>query len=144
MRTKRYQSYYEDELVDASPLKLVQLLYRGALDAIASARRFVRLGDIPSRARAIAKAMAIVTELSRSLNTEQGGEVSRNLAQLYGYVEKLLMQANFEQREKPLEEAERLLETLAEAWTALIPEERASASQTPAESETHQPVSCAY
>lgn len=144
MRTKRYQSYFEDELVDANPLKLVQLLYRGALDAIASARRFVRLSDIPSRARAITKAMAIVTELSLSLNIEQGGEVSRNLAQLYGYVEKLLMQANFEQSEKPLEEAERLLQTLAEAWTALIPEERARESQTAVQSETYEPVSCAY
>jgi len=144
MRTKRYQSYFEDELVDASPLKLVQLLYQGALDSIASARRYVRLGDIPSRSRAITKAMAIVTELSRSLNTEQGGEVSHNLAQLYGYVEKLLMQANFEQREKPLEEAERLLETLAEAWNNLIPEERPNVSQTPGQSETYEPVSCAY
>src|SRR5579872_490746 len=144
MRTKRYQSYYEDELVDASPLKLVQLLYRGALDAMASARRFVRLGDIASRARAITKAMAIVTELSCSLNTEQGGEVSRNLAQLYGYVQKLLMQANFEQSEKPLEEAERLLETLAEAWAALTSEERPNESQTPVQSDTCEPVSCSY
>ena len=144
MRTKRYQSYFEDELVDANPLKLVQLLYRGALDSIASARRFVRLGDIPSRSQAITKAMAIVTELSCSLNTEQGGEVSRNLAQLYGYVQRLLMQANFEQSEKPLEEAERLLQTLAEAWTTLTSEERASESQTPVDSETYEPVSCAY
>jgi len=88
--------------------------------------------------------MAIVTELSLSLNVEQGGELSRNLAQLYGYVEKLLIQANFEQREQPLEEAERLLSTLAEAWAILTPEERASVSQAPVQSETYEPVSCAY
>lgn len=144
MRTKRYQSYFEDELVDASPLKLVQLLYRGALDSIASARRYVRLGDIHARSRAITKAMLIVTELSRSLNAEQGGELSRNLAGLYAYVQKLLIQANFEQSEKPLEEAERLLEPLAEAWAALIPEHPANPSQAPVESESYQPVSCAY
>jgi len=144
MRTKRYQSYFEDELVDASPLKLVQLLYRGALDSIAAARRYVRLGDIHARSRAITKAMLILTELSRSLSAEQGGELSRNLAGLYGYVQKLLIQANFEQREKPLEEAEQLLETLAEAWAALIPEQPASLNQTPVQIETYEPVSCAY
>jgi len=144
MRTKSYQSYFEDDVLGASPLKLVQLLYRAALDSIAAARRFVRLGDIRSRSRAVSKAMAIVTELSLSLNVEQGGELSRNLAQLYGYVEKLLIQANFEQREHPLEEAERLLSTLAEAWAILTPEERASVSQAPVQSETYEPVSCAY
>jgi len=145
MRTKSYQSYFEDDVLGASPLKLVQLLYRAALDSIAAARRFVRLGDIRSRSRAVSKAMASVTELSLSLNVEQGGELSRNhLAQLYGYVEKLLIQANFEQREHPLEEAERLLSTLAEAWAILIPEERASVSQAPVQSETYEPVSCAY
>jgi len=144
MRTKSYQSYFEDDVLGASPLKLVQLLYRAALDSIAAARRFVRLGDIRSRSRAVSKAMAIVTELALSLNVEQGGELSRNLAQLYGYVEKLLIQANFEQREQPLEEAERLLSTLAEAWAILTPEERASVSQAPVQSETYEPVSCAY
>ncbi len=144
MRTKSYQSYYEDDVLGASPLKLVQLLYRAALDSIAAARRFVRLGDIRSRSRAVSKAMTIVTELSLSLNVEQGGELSRKLAQLYGYVEKLLIRANFEQREQPLEEAERLLSTLAEAWATIIPEERASVSHAPVQSETYEPVSCAY
>jgi flagellar secretion chaperone FliS len=144
MRTKSYQSYFEDDVQGASPLKLVQLLYRAALDSIAAARRYVRLGDIRSRSRAISKAMAIVTELALSLNVEQGGELSRNLARLYGYVEKLLIQANFGQREQPLEEAERLLETLAEAWAALIPEQPAGLRDTPVQSETYEPVSCAY
>ncbi len=142
MRTKGYASFNEDELLDASPLKLVQLLYRGALDAIASARRFVRLGDIRARARAINKAMAIVTELALCLNAEQGGELTGNLARVYGYVQKLLIQANFEQREEPLEEAERLLSTLAEAWASLTLER--PANQPAASSAAYEPISCAY
>jgi len=144
MRTKSYQSYFEDDVLGASPLKLVQLLYRAALDSIAAARRYVRLGDIRARSRAISKAMAIVTELALSLNVEQGGELSRNLARLYGYVEKLLIQANFGQREQPLEEAERLLATLAEAWATFAPEPPSSVSEPAVHSEAYQPVSCAY
>lgn len=144
MRTKAYQSYFEHDLLEASPLKLVQLLYRGALDSIASARRYLHLGDIRARSRAISKAMAIVTELALCLNVEQGGELSHNLAQLYGYVEKLLMQANFEQREKPLEEAERLLSTLAQGWATFAPEQTNSVSESPVQSAAHEPMSCAY
>ena len=147
MRTHGYQSYYEDELLDASPLKLVLMLYRGALDAIASARRHLRQGDIRARSRAISKSMAIVTKLSLSLDARIGGDLSSNLAALYGYVIRLLMQANFEQREKPLEEAEQLLSTLLEGWTDCLAEEiasrRAEREQCIAR-DAPEPVSCAY
>jgi len=116
MRTNGYQNHFDEEVLAANPLKLVLLLYAGALDSIASARRFVRLGDIAARSRAICKAMSVVTELSLSLNHQTGGELSRSLADLYSYVETLLIQANTEQCERPLMEAEAVLSTLLEAW----------------------------
>lgn len=123
MRSKGYQNFFDDEVLAANPLKLVQMLYRGALDSIASARRYIKLGDIRARSRAISKALAIVTELSQSLDMRAGGELSRNLAELYAYVSSLLIQANVEQREEPLAEAERLLNTLLEAWNECMPAE---------------------
>ena len=56
--SNKYPTYFEDEVLNATPLKFVQLLYRGALDSIASARRYLRLGDIRARSLAISKAMA--------------------------------------------------------------------------------------
>jgi len=119
--SNKYPTFLDEEVLTATPLKFVQLLYRGALDSIASARRYLRLGDIRARSRAISKAMAIVTELSLALNHQAGGELSKNLALLYGYVELLLMKANAQQIDPPLAEAERLLGTLAEAWDACAP-----------------------
>ena len=52
--------------------------------------------DIRARVRAINKALRIVTELSGCLNHEAGGSLSRNLAGLYGYVMRLLIEANIE------------------------------------------------
>jgi len=147
MQTKGYQSYFEDELQEASPLTLVLMLYRGALDAIACARRHLRAGDIRARSRAITKAMAIVRELSLSLNRQEGGELSRNLARLYGYAGKLLIQANFEQREKPLEEVERVLTTLQEGWTECARQEPAieRGERTPqVKRQDCERVSCRY
>jgi flagellar protein FliS len=139
MYTKGYQNCFDEEVLAANPLKLVQLLYRGALDSIASARRYLRLGDIRARSRAISRAMGIVTELSLSLNQTEGGELSRTLAELYGYVQTLLIKANAEQCDPPLAEAERLPTTLADAW-----ESSTHASTAPvACPKAHEPVSCA-
>jgi len=118
MLTNRYQNYFDEEVLEAHPVKLVQLLYQGALASIASARRHLRAGEIRARSRSITRAMGIVTELSLSLNMEAGGELSSNLARLYEYLLTLLIRANSEQREAPLIEAARLLSTLLEGWSS--------------------------
>jgi flagellar protein FliS len=118
-----HEVYLQNEVLSASPLKLIQIMYSAALDSIAAARRSLRVGDIFARSRAITKAMRIVRELSRCLNREAGGELSRNLANVYAYVIQLLIESNIRQIEAPLLEAEQLLSTLAEAWTACAPAE---------------------
>jgi len=128
MRTNGYQTYLENEILSASPMRLIQLMYAAALDSIASARRSLRAGEIRARSRAITKALRIVTELSRCLNREAGGEISQNLAQVYGYVLRLLIESNVQQIEAPLSEAERLLSILAEAWMQCVPQEPDPAS----------------
>lgn len=143
MRTKHYQNTSQEDILTAPPLRLIQLLYRGALDSIASARRHLKLGDIRARSRAISKAMSILTELSLSLDHNAGGDLSKHLAELYAYAEMLLIKANREQSDRPLEEAERLLSTLSEAWMSCTAteqgnEEDAGAACTP------QPISCAF
>ncbi len=141
MRINRYQNYMEDEVLTAGPLRLIQLLYRGALDSITAARRCLKLGDIRGRSRAISKAMAVVTELSLSLDHTVGGDVSRNLAELYAYCQNLLIQANVKQFDPPLAEAERLLTTLLEAWQECLPPETAVGKETTAAAEPNTATS---
>ncbi len=124
--SNQYKNYFDEEVLTASPLKSVHLLYRGALDSVASARRHLKLRDIRARSRAIGKAMGIVTELSLSLNLQAGGELSRNLAELYGYIESLLIKANREQCDPPLAEAERLLGVAGRGVGNLRPARRGS------------------
>jgi flagellar protein FliS len=145
MRNNRYQNYLEDEILTADPMRLVQLLYRGALDSITSARRHLKLGDIRTRSRAISKAMTIVTELSLSLNHNAGGELSKNLAELYAYTQTLLIQANVQQSDPPLAEAERLLTTLMEAWQGCrTPEKETNQNIAGTAPATYAPVSTPY
>ncbi len=116
MRTNPYLNYLENEILTAEPMKLVVLLYRGALDSIGSARRHLASGDIRSRSRSLTRAIEIVAELNQSLDHGRGGEVSANLARLYDYVLGRLTEGNTKQVDRPLEEAERLLNKVLEGW----------------------------
>jgi flagellar secretion chaperone FliS len=115
----RLDQYFEAEVLNADPVKLVSLLYRGARTAVTAATVALSEGNIPERSKQILKAWEIVQELSGTLNHEQGGEISRQLAELYAYIGQRLLDANAEQAVKPLEDAAAVLAILADAWNGL-------------------------
>jgi flagellar secretion chaperone FliS len=132
-----YDKYLESEILSADPVKLVTILYRAAIDAIGAARKHLREGAIRERSRQITKAWDLVYQLSSSLDHENGGEISRNLASLYAYAQTRLLDANAQQSEAPLAEVEHLLGKLCDAWSEV------AARQAPAP-EVHEPLSCTY
>lgn len=138
-----YRNYVEDEVTEADPLRLVVLLYRGALDAVAAARLSLRNGDIAARSAQVSKAVAIVNELALKLDHGKGGDLSRNLAELYDYAARRLNEANFQQSDEPLAEVQQLLGTLVEAWQACesvrTPAAAPGATLAP---EEYRPLSC--
>jgi flagellar protein FliS len=109
-------SYLDNQVMAADPIELVRMLYRGAVDAVRDARRRLAVGQIQERSNAINRILAIVDELNASLDHTNGGEISRNLAELYAYIIQLLMRANIRQEDAPLAEAESLLTTLSQGW----------------------------
>jgi flagellar protein FliS len=132
-----FDKYLETEVFSADPVKLVCMLYRGAIEATAAARRHLQARQIRERSRQIMRALAIVRELSRSLDP-QYEEISRPLRELYAYMQTRLLEANAKQIDPPLAEVEQLLSTLLEGWKTAVP---------PAPSvrdEAYQPVSCTY
>jgi flagellar protein FliS len=115
------QSWREAEILSADPVELVRILYRGALDAVREARTYLQRGEIRLRSQQITKASLILNELLTSLDQERGGEMSHRLALLYDYMQHLLLTANTQQVEAPLQEVEGLLSTLLEAWQRCSP-----------------------
>jgi flagellar secretion chaperone FliS len=149
-----HDQYRQAEILPSDPLKQVQVLYRAAIDSVSAARRFVQEKKIRERSSSIMKAWAIVNELLLSLNHEVGGELSRNLAGLYTYMQTRLLEANIQQTEPPLAEVEKLLTTLLEGWTsATLPAAAAQAAGTAssistdsgdAHTKEYVPLNCSY
>lgn len=111
-----YDRYLEAEVLSADRVKLVWLLYRGALDAVRTAREHLAQGEIRKRAHEINRALGILRELSATLDPSAGAEISRQLAGLYAYMQGRLIDANVKQADEPLAEVISLLTTLAEGW----------------------------
>jgi len=111
-----YEAYVEGDLFSGNPLEMVVALYEGANEAVCSAKRCLAAGDIQGRTKAINKAFAILTELLASLDHERGGEISTNLRRLYSYMQCKLLDSHTQQIKEPLDEVEKLLETMLEGW----------------------------
>jgi flagellar protein FliS len=75
--------------------------------------------QVLARARSVTKACDILVELNISLDFERGGEMSVRLAQLYGYMHRRLVEANFRQSDALLAEVAGLLATLMEGWAGV-------------------------
>ncbi|HEX7750006.1 MAG TPA: flagellar export chaperone FliS [Bordetella sp.] len=107
----------ETAVLNASPTRLVTLLFTGARAAIAKAKIHMEAGQIPERGKAISHATRIVDEgLKQSLNLSAGGEVAENLSRLYNYIIRSLYLANYKADIEQLNVADRLLAELQTAW----------------------------
>jgi flagellar protein FliS len=122
-----YETYMENSVLTATPLELVTMLYRCAIDAVEEARRCLAAGDISGRVRPINRAFDAVTELSLSLDFEQGGDMARRLGDLYGYVSQKIILGHANQSDEALSEASRLLSTMLESWQEIATAELAGA-----------------
>ena len=119
-------AYLESRILTADPLELVRMLYRAAIDATGRSRAHLTGGRIAERSHEICRALAIISELSGSLDQARGGAVSTNLAGLYDYMQRRLLEANARQKAEPLVEVESLLTTLLVGWEKVRPSESPS------------------
>lgn len=110
----------ETGVTSASPHELIVMLFDGALVATNHALQHMRAGDIPGKGQAISKAISIISGgLRASLDKKSGGDIANNLDALYEYMGNRLLMANLKNQQELLEEVQRLLKELKEAWEAI-------------------------
>lgn len=112
----------ESGILAASPHQRISMLFDHYQAAIRMARLQMQAGNIPEKGKAITRAINIVSRgLRGSLDLEQGGDIARQLDDLYDFVVRLLLRANLNNDEASLNAAAELLGTIASAWTAIGP-----------------------
>jgi flagellar secretion chaperone FliS len=101
----------------ADPLKLVLMLYEGAMLALTDAKLHMAHGRIAAKGNSLSKAITIIENgLKASLDIEAGGDLGEKLAALYDYMRDQLLIANRHNRPEIIDEVSRLLGELRGAW----------------------------
>jgi len=111
-----YNLYQQTSVTTSNPMKLVLMLYDGAIQFLKESTEFIGKKEIQNKIVTINRAKDILAELNSSLNCEIGGEFALRLRSLYLFMDRHLFQANLKNDVRAIEDVIRLLTTLREAW----------------------------
>ena len=121
---KAWQSYRQVATQTASPGQLVLLLYNGIIRFLEQARLGFGLEDPKESNEAInnnlQRALAIINELSQSLNMAEGGEFAVRMRALYDYFDRRLHESNMNKTEPGIVEVLKHVTILRDAWAEML------------------------
>jgi len=107
----------ESAVMSASNDQLITLLFDGAISSLVRARLFLLEGNIVKKGESLSKAINIIDNgLKLGLEETSEDDLTRNLASLYRYMVHRLLRANIDNDDDGIEEVEKLLRNIADAW----------------------------
>lgn len=122
----------ESDVRGADPHRLIVLLFDGAESALQQALVQLEANDVAGKSDSLIKAIDIILSgLSASLNTEEGGDLAHNLKALYDYMVSRLVYANVRKDPAAIREVQRLLGEISGAWREMGQNLRQGRAQNP-------------
>ncbi len=106
----------ESGIAGARPIDLVVMVYEGAIATLGKAAAQLRAGDIAAKNVSITRAIRIIDEGLRAPLDMRAGEVAANLAGLYDYMTRRLLQGSARNDPEMIDEVRSLLQDLKSAW----------------------------
>lgn len=126
-----YKQYQKTQVTTASREKILLMLYEGAIRFTKQARVAMIDKKIAEKGKAISKATAILSELMATLDFKVGGQLAHDLENLYIFMIDKLIEANIQNKTEPLDNVEKLLNTLYSAWKDVIESPRPDGCPSP-------------
>ena len=113
----RYAAMRNEGLVaDASPTRLVQIMYEQIVSELAIAHG--------CKGKAMGKAIRLINQLNTTLDLERGREVAANLHSLYVYMLARLTQANASNDPEIVGEVSALVRKVKSGWDQIVSDKR--------------------
>ena len=117
---KAMESYGEGnqtaQALVADKVELIQMLFDGLIDSLVTAKGHIQRGSIEDKNKSLMRAGRIVVGLQGALDLEKGGDLARNLFELYSYVTRRLIHVNARNDLDALQEVHTLLNEIRQAW----------------------------
>lgn len=119
-------NYLERQVMEGSPLEHVILLYGKAINSLRLAKNAIESGlknpeNVKTKVENLSKAVDILIYLQAILDLEKGGEIAKNLKEIYEILINALIEVNFSNELKPLKDCIEVLEKLRSAWMEIKP-----------------------
>lgn len=131
MRQRALASYGDVKVTTgvagADNVQLIQMLFDGLIESLSTAKGHIERGSITEKSKSIARAGRIVVGLQGALDFEKGGDIARNLNDLYSYITRRLFHVNAHNDLAALQEIHTLMDEIRQAWTVvptLVPASR--------------------
>lgn len=115
-----YLKYKQTQVTSASREKLLLMLYEGAIKFTKLAIKAAEEKNVYDRCTNLGRAYDIVMELNNTLDHKVGGDIARQLEQLYMFITDQYTKANLTGSAEPLKAALKILETLHEGWRGAV------------------------
>lgn len=116
---KMQSNYLANEVMQASPKRLIELLLEGCIKNLKLAVIAIDKEDVNLAHNKLVRAQDIISELRYSINEEVGGEVAQQFIQLYEYINNQLVLANLKKDKAVVEKIEGMVEELLKTWKQL-------------------------
>lgn len=120
MTTTASQEYLRNTVLTASPEQLQLMLYDGAIRFALRGREALERQDYEGAFNGLERAQRIVLELHSGLRREVNPALVDQMASLYNFIYRRLVEATMERSVKAVDEAVRILRHQRETWTLLM------------------------
>ncbi|MEZ8844079.1 flagellar export chaperone FliS [Vibrio splendidus] len=106
----------DSQLTAASPHKIVQMLMAGAIERLIQAKAAMQAGNIPVKGERLGKALDIIISLRSCLSMDDGGDIAKNLDQLYEFMITQISAANHKNDPQPIDDVIDIIREIKSAW----------------------------
>ncbi len=114
-----YRAYQQNDILTLSPEAIIERLYQAMERSLSAAKDAMEKRQTVIKGEKLGHALAIIGELQASLDMERGGEIARNLYDIYSFATHRLLMANVRNDAAMIDEVIRTIQPLSEAWTQL-------------------------
>lgn len=115
-----YQQYKKTSVLSASKEQILLMLYEGAIKFTKLAIQAHEQKNVADRGKYILRAFDIIMELNTTLDHKVGGELSKQLEQLYVFMMDQYTKANIKADPEPLKANVKILENLYDGWKQAV------------------------
>ncbi|EGR2794610.1 flagellar export chaperone FliS [Vibrio navarrensis] len=106
----------DSQLSAASPHKVIQMLMAGAIERLIQGKAAMQAGNIPVKGERLGKALDIIIALRSCLSMDDGGDIARNLDQLYEFMITQISNANHKNDPQPIDDVIDIIREIKSAW----------------------------